>query len=84
MLGIDYMKNVMYNKNNIRKDMYVIAMPYPPNEIQLPDILEENNGEVMYFKNKNDAKDFLQNLYDERNMHIQALIDDNIEIMRVQ
>ena len=83
MLGIDYMKNVMYNKNNIRKDMYVIAMPYP-NKIQLPDILEENNGEVMYFKNKKDAKDFLQNLYDERNMHIQALIDDNIEIMRVQ
>jgi hypothetical protein len=39
---------------------------------------------VMYFKNKKDAKDFLQNLYDERNMHIQALIDDNIEIMRVQ
>jgi len=83
MLGIDYMENVMYNKNIMRKDMYVIAMPYP-NEIQLPDILEENNGEVMYFKNKKDAKDFLQNLYDERNMHIQALIDDNIEIMRVQ
>ena len=83
MLGIDYMKNVMYNKNNMRKDMYVIAMPYP-NEIQLPDILEENNGEVMYFKNKKDAKDFLQNLYDEKNMHIQALIDDNIEIMSVQ
>jgi len=38
----------------------------------------------MYFKNKNDAKKFLQNLYDERNIHIQALIDDNIEIMRVQ
>tara|TARA_R100000908_G_C3664917_1_gene90470 strand:+ start:242 stop:493 length:252 start_codon:yes stop_codon:yes gene_type:complete len=83
MLGIDYMKNVMYNKNNMRKDMYVIAMPYP-NQIQLPDILEEEDGEVMYFKNKNDAKKFLQNLYDERNMHIQALIDDNIEIMRVQ
>ena len=83
MLGIDYMGNLMYNKNNMRKDMYVIAMPYP-NEIQLPDILEENNGEVMYFKNKKDAKDFLQNLYDEKNMHIQALIDDNIEIMRVQ
>jgi hypothetical protein len=48
MLGIDYMKNVMYNKNNMRKDMYVIAMPYP-NEIQLPDILEENNGEGYVF-----------------------------------
>ena len=83
MLGIDYMKNVMYNKNNIRKDMYVIAMPYP-NKIQLPDILEEDNGKVMYFKNEVDAKKFLQNLYDERNINIQALIDDNIEIMRVQ
>ena len=83
MLGIDYMKNVMYNKNNMRKYMYVIAMPYP-NQIQLPDILEENNGKVMYFKNEVDAKKFLQNLYDERHINIQALIDDNIEIMRVQ
>ena len=73
----------MYNKNNMRKDMYVIAMPYP-NEIQLPDILEENNGEVMYFKNEVDAKNFLQNLYDERQIHMKALIDDNIDIMRVQ
>ena len=83
MLGIDYMKNVMYNKNNMGKDMYVIAMPYP-NEIQLPDILEEDNGKVIYFKNEVDAKKFLQNLYDERNINIQALIDDNIKIMRVQ
>jgi hypothetical protein len=78
-LGIDYMKNVLYNKNN----MYVIAMPYP-NQIELPDILEEDDGKVMYFKNKIDAKKFLQNLYDERNIQVQALIDDNIEIMSVQ
>ena len=55
-----------------------------PNKIQLPDILEEDNGKVIYFKNEVDAKKFLQNLYDERNINIQALIDDNIEIMRVQ
>ena len=73
----------MYNKNNMRKDMYVLALPYP-NNIELPDILEEEDGKVMYFKRKKDAITFLQNLYDERNMHIQALIDDNIEIMRVQ
>ena len=83
MLGIDYMKNVMYNKNNIRKDMYVIAMPYPLNT-KLPDILEEEDGTVMYFKNKVEAKSFLQNLYDEKQLHIQALVDDNIDIMRVQ
>ena len=77
------MKNVMYNKNNMRKDMYVIAMPYP-NDIQLPDILEEDSGKVMYFKNKVEAKSFLQNLYDERQLHMKALIDDNIDIMRVQ
>lgn len=63
--------------------MYVIAMPYP-NQVELPDILEEDDGKVMYFKNKTDAKKFLQNLYDERNIQIQALIDDNIEIMSVQ
>ena len=67
----------------MENNMYVVAMPYP-NHIDLPDILEEDNGKVMYFKRKKDAITFLQNLYDERNMHIQALIDDNIEIMRVQ
>ena len=44
-------------------------------------ILEDRG---ILFVDGKDAKDFLQNLYDERNMHIQALIDDNIEIMRVQ
>ena len=83
MLGIDYMENVMYNKTNVKKQMFVIAMPYPKNK-KLPDILEEDDGQVMYFKREKDAVNFLQNLYDERNMHIQALIDDNIEIMRVQ
>tara|TARA_R100000234_G_C4846828_1_gene113458 strand:+ start:107 stop:328 length:222 start_codon:yes stop_codon:yes gene_type:complete len=73
----------MYNEEYMENNMYVISMPYP-NHIDLPDILEEDDGKVMYFKNKKDAKEFLQNLYDERNMHIQALIDDNIEIMRVQ
>ena len=29
--------------------MYVIAIPYP-NNIELPDILEEDDGKVMYFK----------------------------------
>tara|TARA_R100000781_G_scaffold113242_1_gene81378 strand:+ start:758 stop:979 length:222 start_codon:yes stop_codon:yes gene_type:complete len=73
------MENVMYNKNN----MYVIAMPYP-NSIKLPDILEKDNGKVMYFKNQTDARNFLQNLYDERNINMEAFVDDTIEIMRVQ
>jgi|TARA_Y100000033_G_C2708049_1_gene91950 superfamily II DNA/RNA helicase len=77
------MENVMYNKTNVKKQMFVIAMPYPKNK-KLPDILEEDDGQVMYFKREKDAVNFLQNLYDERNIHIQALIDDNIEIMRVQ
>jgi len=67
----------------MEKDMYVIAMPYPFNS-ELPDILEEESGEVMYFKNRVEAKSFLQNLYDERHLHMKALVDDNIEIMRVQ
>jgi hypothetical protein len=67
----------------MRKEMYVIAMPYPFNT-KLPDILEEDDGTIMYFKNKGEAKSFLQNLYDERQIHMKALIDDNIDIMRVQ
>ena len=43
-----------------------------------------SHDQVVYFKREKDAVTFLQNLYDERNIHIQALIDDNIEIMRVQ
>jgi hypothetical protein len=58
-------------------------MPYPKHD-KLPDILEEDDGTVMYFNNKAEAKSFLQNLYDERQIHMQALIDDNIDIMRVQ
>tara|TARA_R110000796_G_C14333235_1_gene409392 strand:- start:294 stop:509 length:216 start_codon:yes stop_codon:yes gene_type:complete len=70
-------------RKDMEKDMYVIAMPYPFNS-KLPDILEEEDGEVMYFKNRVEAKSFLQNLYDERHLHMKALVDDNIEIMRVQ
>jgi len=67
----------------MENNMYVVAMPYP-NNIDLPDILEEDNGKVMYFKTEKEAKTFLQNLYDERGFMIQALVDDNIQIMRVQ
>ena len=38
----------MYNKNNMRKEMYVIALPYPNNK-ELPDILEEDDGKVDVF-----------------------------------
>ena len=83
MLGIDYMVNLMYNKNNMRKDMYVLALPYP-NNIELPDILEEEDGKVMNFKNKREAKVFMQELYDERGFRMEALIDDMVQLMRVQ
>jgi len=83
MLGIDYMENVMYNKNIMRKDMYVVALPYP-NQIQLPDILEEEDGKIMYFKNKREAKIFMQELYDERGILLKPFINDLVEIMRVQ
>ena len=83
MLGIDYMENVMYNKTNVKKQMFVIAMPYPKNK-KLPDILEEDDGQVMYFETEKEAKSFLQRLYDERGYDIQALVDDNVQIMRVQ
>ena len=83
MLGIDYMKNVMYNKNNMRKDMYVLALPYP-NNIELPDILEEEDGKVMYFKNKREAKVFMQELYDERGIILKPFVDDWVQIMTVQ
>ena len=73
----------MYNKNNMRKDMYVLALPYP-NNIELPDILEEEDGKVMYFKSEKEAKLFLQDLYDERGMMIRALVDDAVQLMRVQ
>ena len=53
----------MYNKTNVKKQMFVIAMPYPKNK-KLPDILEEDDGQVMYFKREKDAVTFLQNLYE--------------------
>jgi len=77
------MKNLMYNKNNMRKDMYVLALPYP-NNIELPDILEEEDGKVMYFKNKREAKVFMQELYDERGIMLRPFVNDLVEIMRVQ
>ena len=80
MLGIDYMRNLMYNKNNMRKDMYVLALPYP-NNIELPDILEEEDGKVMYFKNKQEAKVFMQELYDERGIILKPFVDDWVQIM---
>ena len=83
MLGIDYIGNLMYNKNNMRKDMYVLALPYP-NNIELPDILEEENGKVMYFKNKREAKVFMQELYDERGIILKPFVDDWVQIMTVQ
>jgi|TARA_R100000388_G_scaffold92611_1_gene75856 hypothetical protein len=83
MLGIDYMRNLMYNKNNMRKDMYVLALPYP-NNIELPDILEEEDGKVMYFKNKREAKVFMQELYDERGIILKPFVDDWVQIMTVQ
>ena len=83
MLGIDYMGNLMYNKNNMRKDMYVLALPYP-NNIELPDILEEEDGIVMYFKNKREAKVFMQELYDERGIILKPFVDDWVQIMTVQ
>ena len=55
----------------MEKNMYVISMPYP-NHIDLPDILEEDNGKVMYFKTEKEAKNFLQSLYDDRGFAIQA------------
>jgi len=67
----------------MRKNMYVIAMPYP-NNTKLPDILEEDDGKIMYFKNKKEATNFLQNIYDERNFELKALVDDNVELMGVQ
>lgn len=67
----------------MRKNMYVIAMPYP-NNTKLPDILEEDDGKIMYFKNKKEATSFLQDLYDERNFELKALVDDNVELMGVQ
>ena len=83
MLGIDYMKNVMYNKNNMRKDMYVLALPYP-NNIELPDILEKEDGNVMYFKDKKEAKVFMQELYDEKGIILKPFVDDWVQIMTVQ
>ena len=73
----------MYNKTNVKKQMFVIAMPYPKNK-KLPDILEEDDGQVMYFETEKEAKTFLQSLYDDRGFAIQALVDDNVQIMRVQ
>ena len=73
----------MYNKNNMRKDMYVLALPYP-NNIELPDILEEEDGKVMYFKNKREAKVFMQEIYDERGIILKPFVDDWVQIMTVQ
>ena len=73
----------MYNEEYMENNMYVISMPYP-NNVKLPDILEEEDGQVMYFKNEKEARLFLQNLYDERGFGMEALIDDMVQLMRVQ
>jgi hypothetical protein len=83
MLGIDYNINVMYNEEYMENNMYVVAMPYP-NHVDLPDILEKENGKVMYFKNKQDAEMFIQELYDEKGIPLKAFKDDTIELLRVQ
>ena len=83
MLGIDYIKNVMYNEKYMRKNMYVISMPYP-NHIDLPDILEEEDGKVMYFKDKKEAKVFMQELYYEKGILLTPFVDDWVQIMAVQ
>ena len=63
--------------------MYVLALPYP-NNIELPEILEEEDGKVMYFKNKREAKVFMQELYDERGIILKPFVDDWVQIMTVQ
>ena len=73
----------MYNEEYMENNMYVISMPYP-NNVKLPDILEEEDGQVMYFKNEKEARLFLQDLYDERGFRMEALIDDMVQLMRVQ
>jgi len=73
----------MYNEEYMENNMYVISMPYP-NNVKLPDILEEEDGQVMYFKNEKEARLFLQDLYDERGFGMEALIDDMVQLMRVQ
>ena len=67
----------------MENNMYVISMPYP-NNVKLPDILEEEDGQVMYFKTEKEARLFLQDLYDERGFRMEALIDDMVQLMRVQ
>ena len=73
----------MYNEEYMENNMYVVAMPYP-NHIDLPDILEEEDGKVMYFKNKREAKVFMQELYDERGIILKPFVDDWVQIMTVQ
>ena len=63
--------------------MYVLALPYP-NNIELPDILQEDDGKVMYFKDKQEARVFMQELYDERGIILKPFIDDWVQIMTVQ
>ena len=61
--------------------MYVLALPYPDNT-DLPDILQEDDGKVMYFKDKHEAKVFMQELYDERGIMLRPFVNDLVEIMR--
>ena len=67
----------------MENNMYVISMPYT-NNVKLPDILEEEDGQVMYYKTEKEARLFLQDLYDERGFRMEALIDDMVHLMRVQ
>ena len=46
--------------------------------------LEEEDGKVMYFKNKREAKVFMQELYDERGIILKPFVDDWVQIMTVQ
>ena len=63
--------------------MYVLALPYP-DKTDLPDILQEDDGKVMYFKDKHEAKVFIQELYEERGIILKPFVDDWVQIMTVQ
>ena len=65
------------------KEMFVIAMRYPK-DVMLPDILEEDDGKVMYFKSKKEAENYLRDIFLDKGINVDYFSHEHIEYMRVQ
>tara|TARA_Y100001951_G_C11217207_1_gene226507 strand:+ start:420 stop:626 length:207 start_codon:yes stop_codon:yes gene_type:complete len=65
------------------EEQFVVAV-CDINNKKLPDVLSEDDGSIIFFENELEAKDFLQSLYESRDLTLIPLKEDCITLMRVQ